>query len=458
MSASFCQRLSLQSVLLISVLIFSCHKEDAPAVINNYGDSKATNTYSGEFVNHYFAMMCTVSKATPGFFPPQVARAYGYVGLAAYEAVVNGISNAKSLGGQINGLASLPKPDAAKKYNWAIASNAAIAEMMRKMFAKNLSSSNLSSIDSMEQITLFQLSAGQEENVITRSVQFGTEISSALYDYSVSDGGHESYLDPFQLPYTLPPDSSCWLPTSTVKNPISPRWGANRPFLAANVDKTAPDAYEPYSTAKNSGFYDQAMQVYNQVKNNTPEEISIAKYWADDPFNTCTPTGHTFNILMQLLQENKTTLEKASVAYAKLAIAENDAFIACWKGKYQYILIRPVTYIQKYIDPSFNTVIGTPPFPSYTSGHSCEIGASAKIFTMLFTDGSGNYKFTDESQLQYGFMPRNYTNFNEMADECAKSRFYGGIHYPMDNDKGLICGDEVGDNVNNLIRWPTNIR
>ena len=45
------------------------------------------------------------------------------------------------------------------------------------------------------------------------------------------------------------------------------------------------------------------------------------------------------------------------------------------EGKYDYVLIRPVSYIQKYIDPSFKTVIGTPPFPAYTSGHSCEMGA-----------------------------------------------------------------------------------
>lgn len=200
------------------------------------------------------------------------------------------------------------------------------------------------------------------------------------------------------------------------------------------------------------------MQVYNQVKNNSLEQIEITKYWADDPFNTCTPTGHTFNILTQLLQEDRATLEKSAVAYARLSIAENDAFISCWKGKYQYVLIRPVSYIKKYIDPSFNTVIGTPPFPAYTSGHSCEMGAGSRIYINMFTDGSGNYQFTDYSQLRYGFQPRNYSNFNDMANECASSRFYGGIHYPMDNNKGLQVGRAIGDNVNHLINWPLNVK
>ncbi len=443
--------------LFISAFIVSCHKEDVPSkpVLTN---SKATNSYSGEFVYDYFNLMCKIAKSTKGFYPPQVARAYGYVGVAAYEAVVNGIAGAQSLSGQLNGLSYLPKPSLNQEYNWAISSNAAIAEMMRMMFDKNLSPANLSSIDSMETVTLTGLSQGVSDDVKTASIQFGKNITASLYQYSIDDGGHQSYLDPFQLPYSLPPDSFCWVPTGPLKTPISPKWGQNRAFLQADVDKSSPEAYIPFSSVTGSNFYNQALQVYNQVKTNTPEEIATAKFWADDPFNTCTPTGHTFNILTQLLQESGASLGKISVAYAKLSIAENDAFIICWKCKYQNPLLRPITYIKKYINSNFQTVIGTPAFPTYVSGHSCEIGAGSKIFINLFTNGSGDYSFTDDSQLQFGFAPRTYTNFNAMAEECALSRFYAGIHYPMDNDKGLVCGRAVGDNINNLIRWPANIK
>ena len=46
-----------------------------------------------------------------------------------------------------------------------------------------------------------------------------------IYEYSKTDGGHESYLDPFQLPYTIPVDSGCWVATGAVLTPISPYWG-----------------------------------------------------------------------------------------------------------------------------------------------------------------------------------------------------------------------------------------
>jgi hypothetical protein len=243
-----------------------------------------------------------------------------------------------------------------------------------------------------------------------------------------------------------------------VPNPISPNWGSNRPFLTANVNNVVPDAPTSFSTDNSSTFYANALGVYNQLKNNTAEQVEIAKYWADDPFKTCTPAGHTFNVMVQLLKETNATLEKASVALAKLSIAENDAFISCWKCKYHYNMIRPVSYIKKYIDPNFNTVIGTPAFPSYSSGHAYESGAASRVFINMFTDGSGNYDFTDYSQLQYGFQPRHYSNFNAMALECANSRLYGGIHYNVDNLEGLKMGQEIGDNVNNMILWPSNLK
>lgn len=419
-------------------------------------DSKQTSSYDAEFIIGYYDLLCSTIRKTPGYFPPQAARAYGYIGLAQYEAVIHGIGAQYSLGGQLTQLddSMIPAPAEGLEYNWAIASNAATAQMFRRLFEKRMMAEDRVAIDQYEEKIHQQLSEGEESGIIERSRTLGIDIAEALFEYSRKDGGHEAYLDPFQQPYSIPSDPYCWVPTGATKTPLSPLWGSNRPFLTDNITRTKVSAHVPFSEVKGSEFYQQALVVYNQVRENTTEQKEIAKYWADDPFQTCTPAGHSFNILSQLLRKEKANLAEASIAYAMMGVAENDAFIACWKGKYEYLLIRPVSYIQRYIDPTFTTFLNTPPFPAYTSGHSTEIGAASRILIDRFSRASGYYPFTDYSQLQYGLLARSFSHFDQMASECALSRLYGGIHYPMDNEKGLQLGRAIGDNVLAEITWP----
>ncbi|MCH2215576.1 MAG: vanadium-dependent haloperoxidase [Flavobacteriales bacterium] len=450
-------------LLLVIFAFSSCQEDDLPAPVPFTPEvSPKTSTYSGDFLRDYITLTCKVAQTTDGFFPTQAARAYGYIGVAAYESVVYGINPENRLEGQLDGLAegTIPDPLDSLGYNWAIACNAATADMMRYMFDLNLSEENRELIDNMEEGNLALLTIAEDEEVVMRSIAHGQSIAQAIYQVSMTDGGHESYLDPFQLPYDLAADDYCWVPTDVLTTtPLSPYWRENRSMIPGIVPASQPIAPIEFSTNPSSQFYGQAFDTYNQVMNlNSEEEREIAEYWADDPFATCTPAGHTFNIINQLLGESGATLEKTAVGIGMMAIAENDAFIACWESKYEYILIRPVSYIQQYIDPAFETTIGTPPFPAYTSGHSAEIGAGVKVLVHLFAEENGDYTFTDLSQLQYGFSARTYDNFYEMADECALSRFYGGIHYEMDNSRGLDIGFAVGSSVVSDISWPDNIQ
>lgn len=444
------------AVLIVFVVGCTTTPEVDPVQPNN------VSNYSADFLREWIKLECRIVKETAGFLPPQASRAFGFVGITAYESVYSGIPNAKPLAGQINKLTLTTMPVASPdyiRYHWGIVANAAVADMMRKMFDKNLSEANLKKINDLEAQNLAAFTATINKPLADLSEQHGKAVAQAIYEYSVTDGGHESYLNPFSKPFTPVTGVDKWIPTD-AKNltPLSPNWYKCRPILASDMAFATPEKPIAFSTAKTSDFYKQALAVYNQVKGNSAEQVEITKFWADDPFATCTPTGHTFNIMTQLLEETNATLEKAVVGYAMLGIAEIDAFIACWKAKYDYSLIRPVSYIQKYIDANFQTVIGTPAFPAYTSGHATEIGVGERIFIKLFTNGDGNYSFTDRSQVQHGFQPRKYTNFAAMAQECANSRLYGGIHYDMDNQNGLLMGRGIGDNVLRAIQWPQNIK
>lgn len=51
-----------------------------------------------------------------------------------------------------------------------------------------------------------------------------------------------------------------------------------------------------------------------------------------------------------------------------------------------------------------------------------------------------DYAMTDHTHDDIGLDPRVFSSFNQMADEAAISRLYGGIHYRAAIDLGVIQG------------------
>ena len=84
--------------------------------------------------------------------------------------------------------------------------------------------------------------------------------------------------------------------------------------------------------------------------------------------------------------------------------------------KYTYWTARPIT-----ADPTLDCLIPTPPFPSYTSGHSTISAAAATVLGHLFPD--------DAAALA------------TRAEEAKDSRLWAGIHFPLDNEMGALGGE-----------------
>jgi membrane-associated phospholipid phosphatase len=69
---------------------------------------------------------------------------------------------------------------------------------------------------------------------------------------------------------------------------------------------------------------------------------------------------------------------------ARVGVAVADAFISCWHEKYRYDLVRPLTYVRRLIDPKWEPLLITPPFPEYPSGHSTQSAAAATVLAAFF--------------------------------------------------------------------------
>lgn len=407
-------------------------------------NAQDANTYNADVPNHYFSFTLKLTKEGTGFTPPVASRAFGFTGLALYEAVVPGISTMTSTVGSIPELPALTPPDGNANYHWPTVANNALAAVIDSLWA-NASQTNKDSLHNIRDYynTLFEGQISAQDYADSKA--FGEAIGNDVFQFSKTDGGHQGYSANFPGSYVPPAGPGLWEPFGT-QTAMQPYWGTHRPFITEDSSTVIPGTPPAFSTDVNSPFYAYAFQVYYQQNNNTADQVNIAQFWADGG-GSITPPGHSISMLRSILRHENSNLETATIAYAKMGIALSDAFLACWKTKYIYNLLRPVTYIQDNIDANWVSLIGTPPFPEYTSGHSSQSGAMSEIMESLF---GTSYAFTDSTHGTNFGGPRSFNNFDEAAEEAALSRLYGGIHYEFSNNGGLVCGRLIGENVNDL--------
>lgn len=438
---------------LVALTIYSC-RDASQEPVEPTANSKGTETYSADVATKWAEMDLVLTQNSTGFTPPVAARALGYAGVAMYEAVVPGIKDNRSLVKQLNGLTDLPVPEANQEYNWAASANAAQIYMAKNLWP-TANDATKKKIDSLGTVIRNELIAGSSQAIVERSEAFGYAIGKAIFDWSKSDGGHEGFTRNFPATYKVPVFPGSWQPTENGRTiPMLPYWGQNRTFIAAN-GRLTPPAPLTISTQVNSPYFQQYYDVYKKNISLTQTEKEISIWWADDPSETFTPPGHSYNIAKIAIKTSNVKLDKAAEALARTGIAVADAFIICWKCKYMFNNERPYTFVRRAIDPSWVPFWPAPPFPGYASGHATQSSASAVALEGVF---GTSFAFVDDSHVKrvkdtkrnVDFKARSFKSLQEAASESAYSRFLGGIHTFQDNDTGLKEGKKVGQNINAL--------
>ncbi len=383
------------------------------------------------------------------FTPPVASRIYAYSNIAAYEAVRFQDPNLKSYGRILNGLNEGPTPDADKTYYFPLAEIVAFTTTARELVY------NGPMVDELEAAYLEEIkmqSIGSD--IFDRSVAFGRAVGQHVVKWAKADGYNERTSN---MAYTVNDDPARWRPTPPdYAEGIEPHWNKLRPFLMDSASQFNPGPPTAFDTNPESDFYKETMDVYNAVINGDDEKLAIAKFWDCNPNISYTqghvmyfhqqisPGGHWIHIACQVLEAEKLDEVQSALTMSKVALTIADAFISCWDEKYRSALVRPETYINRYIDKDWMPILQTPAFPEHTSGHSVASASASTILTNLFGE---KYHFVDSTEVPYGLPTRSYESFLEAAEEAAISRHYGGIHYMPAITKGVSQGKNVGNMV-----------
>jgi PAP2 superfamily protein len=428
---------AVRRLLIGAVLVLCC------LAVLNASATQVRAKPPEEILHRWYQLILELVRHTPTYSPPVASRAFAYIGVTAFESAATGSSRLVSLAGQLNGLGVPPPRTAGATYDDAAVVNAAMATAVQGFFY-NTGPMGQRAAKSLETKLRDDLAASLPSDVLARSEALGKAVAARILEWSRGDRGAVVENLGFPLEYELAVGVARWVPTSLIvqqQKPLLPNWGQNRTFAmpgATFCNVTSPPVY---SEEKSSTFYREALEVYRVTRSLKADQREIARFWADDPMLSPTPPGHWISIALQILERDKADLEKSVDVLARLGVALADSFIACWQAKFQYDLLRPVTYIRRIIDPRWESQITTPPFPEYPSGHSTQSGAAAMVLTHLFGE---NFAFQDRTHERDGIPPRSFPSFWAAAQEAGMSRLYGGIHFRTAIERGLEQGRCVG--------------
>ena len=380
------------------------------------------------------------------FTPPVASRIYVYSSLASYEAIRHNNPGASSIAEKLNGFGKLPLPETGKKYDFTLAATKAFFSVVRKVKVFSVDS-----LVSYEKSVYDQFQQALDEDTYKRSVDFGDSVASVILARAAKDGYAASRGKPKHLGSN---EEGRWRPTPPdYLDGVEWCWNTMKPMVLDSASQFMPPRPPSFSKDTNSVFYKYVKEVFDIRNTLTDEQKTIAKYWDDNPFviehaghmtfanKKITPGGHWMGIAAIAARQSKADPVKIAQTYCLTAVALYDGFISCWDEKYRSNVVRPVTVINEWFDPSWSPFLQTPPFPEYSSGHSTITASAAVVLEKLYGE---NFAFQDTSDLRYIGMQRHFNSFREAAAEASISRVYGGIHYRSGVEAGAEQGKKVG--------------
>lgn len=298
------------------------------------------------------------------------------------------------------------------------------------------------SFDAVLARSLARVSRGRQP----ASLALGVQVALRCRAVRAQDGSAASV--PY-VPSTLPGE---WRPTPPgFAAALLPNWPRVVPWVLERGDELRSPSPPPLDSAEYAAAFAEVASL-GRVDSDlrTAEETEIARFWEDGP-GSQTPPGH-WNDVALLVSQGSTLIQRARLmAILNLALA--DAAIVSWDTKYHYDHWRPVTAIHEAgtdgndatsADAAWSSLIVTPPFPAYTSGHSTFSGAASAVLATVL--GRDDIPVTIGSDGLPGVL-RTFGSLSEAAEESGWSRILGGIHWSYDNREGLAAGRALGTRV-----------
>jgi Domain of unknown function (DUF6851) len=305
--------------------------------------------------------------------------------------------------------------------------------------------------DSLLNSQLANLPNGREK----QGIAIGRAVAKAVLEWRQNDGWPPTIVpDPTYVLSTTPGN---WQPTppanSFATNTFFPKV---TPFGIQTSTQFLPPPPPTLTSQRYATDFNETKSLGLATSDvRTAEQTEIALRIAAVGFSTA-PQEVFFRVAEDVARTQRLSLVDTARLFAFVSVAQHDGLQTSFTSKFTYGLWRPVTAIRRANedgnpltdpDPEWLPLLITPPYPSYAGNASCLSAAAARALQLAM--GSDEIAF---SVTWIGVPPntdvtRDYNRFSDLAEEFARSRIFGGIHYQFDSDASQSACPKVADYV-----------
>ncbi|SCL48472.1 vanadium-dependent haloperoxidase [Micromonospora chersina] len=266
-----------------------------------------------------------------------------------------------------------------------------------------------------------------------RGIEVGTRAATAMIAARRDDGA----FGPQTFPVGTEPGQ--WRPTPPAYANDGGWVGHMRPFVLPSASIFRTSGPPALTSAQYARDYDEIKAVGSANSTvRTADQTEAAIWWHDRRLGE-------WEIKRQLVTTQRLTALQAARMFAMVDVAEADAVIACFNEKEAWNRWRPITAIRlgdtdrnpaTAADPDWTPLLVTPPHPDYTSGHTCNTGATMSALAYFF--GRDDIPF-DAYSADSGTR-RYFSSFSQALTEVINARVWGGIHTRTADVQGARIG------------------
>lgn len=283
----------------------------------------------------------------------------------------------------------------------------------------------------------------------------GAAIAAATLELRSGDGWTRTPPD-----YLLPSLPGYWRPTPPANQaPTFTHYPDVTGFIVASGRRFLMEAPPALTSPRYAADFNEVKRIGRaDSTTRTAEQTQMARLWHGVGTSTTSPALWNL-VLADVARARAWTGLDLARGFALLNMTQHDALLTSFTGKFLYGFWRPVTAIREAdqdgnaetdADPAWTSLLNTPPYPGHPGNRACLSASQARLLERLFG--------RDDIAVQVSWavpnaaaVTRSYPGFRALADEEAKSRIWGGIHFQFESQASqgvcTLLADYAADNV-----------